>query len=199
MFEKIIQLQKKANQQNFYQSITMQTKLGVSLIDLLSSKERILDKLKSGVLVLFKFNLLSKLDDILFSVIKYYEESQKKERKKEDKKEDDGEKQRQQKHLIHILSVILKSKMSAKFHLEQVEDFQNNLLSWVSSEDLQTLLQLEPIKAMPFMKPLKKAYNDIKQNGRQKDKIPETIQAMSEMANSFTKAIGINALFEDMI
>jgi hypothetical protein len=60
-------------------------------LDLLSSKETILDKLMEGVQVLVKFNLLSKLDDIIFSIIKYYEESTKKEKKQEEKKGEDGE------------------------------------------------------------------------------------------------------------
>ena len=52
----------------------MQTKLGVSLIDLITSEKRIIDNTKKGVEVRLKFNLLSKLDDIIFSTLKYYEE-----------------------------------------------------------------------------------------------------------------------------
>ena len=96
----------------------MQTKLGVSLIDLLASKKRIIDKMKKGVQVLFKFNLLSKLDDLIFSILKYYEDSKKKEKKKHEKKEEEGEKKRQQRHFSHIMSIILKSKLSAKFELD---------------------------------------------------------------------------------
>lgn len=92
VLEKIITLQKKANQQNFYQSILLQTRLNSSLLNLLSSKKIVLEELMDGAQFQFKFNLLSKLDDIFFSMLKYYEETAGTE-KKHVQKADDPEKE----------------------------------------------------------------------------------------------------------
>lgn len=64
------------------------------------------------------FNLLSKMDDIIMSIIQYYEEMQKKNAKDKGKKAEepvDKVLEKQQRHMLHILSVIMKTKMSAKF------------------------------------------------------------------------------------
>ena len=91
-----------------------------------------------GVNLQFGFNLLSKMDDIIFSIIQYYEEMQKKNAKSDAKKVDDIEKmnEKQQRHVLHILSIILKTKMNAKFELDYVDSFQNNLLSLLGEGDI---------------------------------------------------------------
>jgi hypothetical protein len=56
--------------------------------------------------------------------------------------------------------------MSAKFNLDYVDDFQNNLLSMIGDETLNGLLQLVPYDAAPFMKPLRSEFENIKLTGK---------------------------------
>ncbi len=65
LLEKIITLQKKANLQNFYQFIDIDTYFGVRLEELLTSHRMILSKIKKGMQVDVKFNILNKLDEII--------------------------------------------------------------------------------------------------------------------------------------
>ena len=73
------------------------------------------------------------------------------------------------------------------------------MLSWISSEDWRDFLQLEPLEVVPFMSLVQPAFNEIKAQGRDKAKIPETIEAIREMISSLTKELGINSIFEGMI
>lgn len=76
ILEKIIILQKKSNISTFYQFIDIDTYFGVRLEELLTSHRMILSKIKRGMKVEVKFNILNKLDEIIGQIIKIFEDSQ---------------------------------------------------------------------------------------------------------------------------
>ena len=96
------------------------------------------------MLLTFKFSLLNKLDDIILSIIRQIDESKKKNDKVEEKKGDEADKQaeRRQKHFLHMASLLLKTKIDAKFKLDYIEDFDKSLNEWLgkTSKDYLNLV-----------------------------------------------------------
>lgn len=60
--------------------------------------------------------------------------------------------------MLHILSVIMKTKMSAKFELDYVDNFQNNLLSLIGDGDIQDYMNTSPSEALPFLAEVKSEF-----------------------------------------
>ncbi|CDW78300.1 calmodulin-like protein 3 [Stylonychia lemnae] len=197
VLDKVIQLQKKSNTQNFYQSLTVVTELGTNLVELLANKSTIIDSLMKGVNFKVGFKLLSKMDDILLSIIQFYEEQAKKEKKDSGKKLDAADKvaEKQQRHFLHLMSVIIKSKLTASFELDYAESFQNNLLSWIDQQEMQAILNMVPQDALPFLSTLKEDFDQL----QGKDGIPEVISSVKSLMESIFESIMIKEVLNGMI
>ena len=79
-----------------------------------------------------------------------------------DEKEKEEEQKVEQNHLIHMASVILKTKLTATFTLDPTEDFQNNFLNYLQSDFLTELLALTPTEALPLLKNVRQEFEQMR-------------------------------------
>lgn len=139
-----------------------------------------------------QFSLLNKLDDIVFSIIKQIEEQNKRE-KKEQKKDSDEDpnkaEQLDQNHMLQMLAVILKAKLSAKFNLSYVQDFQNNFLSMLD-ESYQQVFTITPSQAHPVIANLREIYDNIGTN----EDIDAVTEALIDTLYEIFESLGFNPI-----
>jgi hypothetical protein len=123
----------------------------------------IIDSLMEGMNLNIGFSLLNRLDEIILSILKSIEEQKLKE-KREEKKTSEEEANKaetiDQHHMIHTLSLILKSKISAKFKLQYIQDFQNNFLSSLSAGG-RDAFTITPSAAVPILGGLQEVYENL--------------------------------------
>ena len=198
LFSKIIDLQKLYGQNDLSQKINLEFNFGTRFIDLLSSRKTILESLMKGFSLNLNMQLLNKLDEIVLTLFKMLEEQAKKEESKTEEKKTATEKEKEeeeakqaQKHMIHMASLILKTKMNAEFKMDYIEgSFQNDLLN-LFGKGVRDFLLTSPSKAVGLLKVAGEAFETIteKKNEEAKANSENLNTIFYEILNNLTSLV----------
>lgn len=159
----------------------------------MSTENTIIEELKKGANLQFKFSLLNKLDDIILSIIKTLDESEK---SKEEQKEGEAQSSsiQAQKHALSLASVLLKTKIDAKFNLSYIDDFDNNVKDWLGPS-VASIIDLIPQEAYPPLKDFKELYDEISN----KEDLNDISEVLVEFFHGVFNEIGVVNFIEEIM